>query len=656
MRRHVLSGLIAAAGILVGACTPGGPTTSTTAPPRSTTTVVVNGEIVTVSGPAGSAVSAATEDLAALPPAPSGLSFPVGALGVTVSGLPTGSGAVVTVALQTPTDTVYKLINDVWDPFAFDGTTGAVLSGDGLSITLYLQDGGRGDADSVANGTIEDPLLLAAGRSDAQYWAQLYGAACVEHSGASLLSNLDGRIDTDASGNQHVRLVAPASGRQYRALIIRVDGATAVADGDPTEVYEPASAGVPYYGDDNKDIAWWIVCTEPAVPPVPACEVAPDFGIAGTTAVNPGLQSDIYDVVVDPQGRTIAVGSVKQNNDPRPELDTFITRLQPNGAIDPTFGDSGVVEVDLGDQEAGLKVAIDPLGRIVTTVNSSLNPEKHQFIVRLLEDGSFDQSFGSAGVVQFGTDDALLPLAIQPDARIIVGTQQALKRYNENGSLDLTFGSAGAATTAVRPSDLAVQGDGNVVSLGSTGNQMLLQRFLPNGSVDTAFGVNGTATSSFTNGYGTSVVLHADGRITAGGRDTAPLGVEMRQALFQVDANGSPRAGFGVNGHVTTDLGMYNTETELAIDPYDRIVAYSDVITVSPSLGYLADVGLARYNPDGTLDISCGGDGTTVTDLGRLEFSGSIALTPSGRILVGHLSATDTSRNTREMRITAFGG
>lgn len=653
MRRHVLFGVIAAAGILVGACTPGGPTTPTTTPAQSTTTVVVNGEIVTVSGPAGSAVSAAPEDLASLPAAPSGLSFPVGALGITVGGLPTGSVAVVTVALQTQADTVYKLINNVWDPFVFDGTTGAVLSGDGLSITLYLQDGGRGDADSVANGIIEDPLLLAAGRSDAQYWAQLYGAACVEHSGASLLSNLDGRIDTDASGSQHVRLVAPPSGRQYRALIISVDGATAVADGDPTEVYEPASGGVPYYGDDNKDIASWIVCTEPVVPPVPACEVAPDFGIAGTTPVNPGLQSDIYDVVVDPQGRTIAIGSVQQNNDPRPELDTFITRLQPNGAIDLTFGDSGVVEIDLGAQEAGRAVAVDGLGRILATASSSWDPEQHQFLVRLLDDGSLDPSFGSGGVVRTETEYADSPLLVQPDGRIVVGGPLRIKRYNQNGTLDLDFGSSGSAATSVRPRDIALQPDGKIVTLGATGSQMVLQRYLPGGGTDTAFGSSGTAMSSFTNARVTSLVIHADGRLTAGGSEATASDAQI--ALFQVNPDGTPNSGFGDSGQVLTNLGMYNTETQLAIDPNDRIVAYSDVITVSPTLGYLADVGLARYNQDGSLDTSCGGDGTSVTDLGRLEFPGSMALTPNGRILVGYWSTTSTSRTTREMRITAFG-
>src|SRR5262249_17318448 len=41
------------------------------------------------------------------------------------------------------------------DPFTFNGRTGAVVHGN--IVTLYLQDGGRGDADGLANGVIDDP-------------------------------------------------------------------------------------------------------------------------------------------------------------------------------------------------------------------------------------------------------------------------------------------------------------------------------------------------------------------------------------------------------------------------------------------------------------------------------------------------------------------
>jgi peptidoglycan hydrolase-like protein with peptidoglycan-binding domain len=52
----------------------------------------------------------------------------------------------------------YKLSSDgsAWQGFAWDGTTGA-RSGPAGHITLTIRDGGRGDGDGTADGTIRDP-------------------------------------------------------------------------------------------------------------------------------------------------------------------------------------------------------------------------------------------------------------------------------------------------------------------------------------------------------------------------------------------------------------------------------------------------------------------------------------------------------------------
>ncbi len=69
-----------------------------------------------------------------------------------------GDTATVTVDLPGPVDAYYKLSSDrtSWTDFAWDGTTGAQF-GPGNRLTLTLEDGGRGDADGIANGQIFDP-------------------------------------------------------------------------------------------------------------------------------------------------------------------------------------------------------------------------------------------------------------------------------------------------------------------------------------------------------------------------------------------------------------------------------------------------------------------------------------------------------------------
>jgi len=144
---------LAVALVAVGAsCTP---TTPTAPGPVATVTIGAESATATVTG--GATVTMSVASPASLPPAPSGVVFPLGALRVTVGSVTPGAVVHVSIALTAPVTGVKKLIAGVWDPFTFDGTTGATLSGDGRTISLDLQDGGRGDSDGVANGTIVDP-------------------------------------------------------------------------------------------------------------------------------------------------------------------------------------------------------------------------------------------------------------------------------------------------------------------------------------------------------------------------------------------------------------------------------------------------------------------------------------------------------------------
>lgn len=129
--------------------------------PTNIDTIDVGGQTITVTGPTGTTVAAASADLGALPATPPNLEFPVGALDLQVAGVVPGSVVTITVSLEQGVDSAFKLLGGVWDPFAFDGTTGLTVAPDGLTITVLVQDGGAGDADGVADGTVIDPLLPA---------------------------------------------------------------------------------------------------------------------------------------------------------------------------------------------------------------------------------------------------------------------------------------------------------------------------------------------------------------------------------------------------------------------------------------------------------------------------------------------------------------
>jgi hypothetical protein len=102
----------------------------------------------------------ATDQVADLP---AGVTFPFDLFGFAVTGFGAGNSTTVTITLpdgEAPI-TYWKYgptpdnNTDHWYEFLYDGTTGAEL--DGNVITLHFVDGERGDHDLTADGIIDDP-------------------------------------------------------------------------------------------------------------------------------------------------------------------------------------------------------------------------------------------------------------------------------------------------------------------------------------------------------------------------------------------------------------------------------------------------------------------------------------------------------------------
>ena len=125
----------------------------------------VDEQFVTLVSPPGTTLgNVVTIDPVTLPPPPAGVeSLPVGVVSFEVLGVAPGGSVEVEILLPAGTTitSYYKYGGEPGDPadhwyeFLYDGTTGAVLGTDSVNLTLV--DGGRGDADLSANGTIVDP-------------------------------------------------------------------------------------------------------------------------------------------------------------------------------------------------------------------------------------------------------------------------------------------------------------------------------------------------------------------------------------------------------------------------------------------------------------------------------------------------------------------
>ena len=215
------------------------------------------------------------------------------------------------------------------------------------------------------------------------------------------------------------------------------------------------------------------------------------------------------------------------------------------------------------------------------------------------------------------------------------------------GDLDPTFGTDGTVTTngvLDGANAVALQPDGFIVAVGyataGPGFDWGLARYKPDGRLDLTFGSSGTLTTDFGGNYdyATAVGLQADGRIVVAGIEGNDSGAGRDFALARYNPDGGLDVSFGSGGKVTTDFaGAEDNALGMVLQPDGRIVV------VGYSSRGPSDFALARYNPDGSLDTSFGSGGRVTTEFGGFDLGYAVALQPDGRIVVAGSSGSGTN-------------
>ena len=218
-----------------------------------------------------------------------------------------------------------------------------------------------------------------------------------------------------------------------------------------------------------------------------------------------------------------------------------------------------------------------------------------------------------------------------------------------DGDLDPTFGIGGRVryedSSASVCSASAIQSDGKIIVAGSIGNldwaAFVLTRFKADGSLDTTFGIGGKVTTDFGQGGSTivnAIAIQPDGKILAAGEAGTTSNPDF--ALARYNPDGSLDVTFGVGGKVTTDFsGLSESAFALATQSDGKIVAAGSASYKNRGLT-VSDFGLARYNPDGSLDTSFGIAGKVTTDfLGREDWARAVAIQSDGKIIAAGIMA-----------------
>ncbi|MEM1056081.1 MAG: T9SS type A sorting domain-containing protein [Bacteroidota bacterium] len=257
-------------------------------------------------------------------------------------------------------------------------------------------------------------------------------------------SNPDGSLDAEYT----TRIPVPGIRPTARIAINGVDKATVVGS---FKTESPGSERQPYLARVLED----------GTPD-------PSLGSDGIAAVNVGFSSDIRGL--DLLGDRAIVGLYQLTSGP-----CFVASIRPDASLDPSFGQSGLLELDTGSERCISEDVVVGEDRIYVLgrVGPSLDESAVVWAVTL--DGELDASFGTGGHVRFEdpTTSRLRATTLELwDGRVVVagtwdsGSSEGVfaLRLLTDGGFDSNFNGDGVLFQNV---DASVASEGNNARIGA---------------------------------------------------------------------------------------------------------------------------------------------------------------------------------------------
>src|SRR5207244_11932997 len=128
----------------------------------------------------------------------------------------------------------------------------------------------------------------------------------------------------------------------------------------------------------------------------------PTFGSGGVVTLPAGKQSIAYALAIQPDDKIVVGGGVFVAPDVL-DYDFRVVRLLPaDGDLDPDFGTGGTVVTPAAGTLGVDSIALQPDGKILVGGDgkkkvTARNPNRDFMVVRYLDDGTPDASFGVGG-------------------------------------------------------------------------------------------------------------------------------------------------------------------------------------------------------------------------------------------------------------------
>lgn len=402
----------------------------------------------------------------------------------------------------------------------------------------------------------------------------------------------------------------------------------------------------------------------------------PAFGLDGLAYITPddveARQLHPYATRVLPDGRLL-FGGFRSRFIPdmpfEPELRAMLARMNSDGSVDATFGNTtipGVVTLpDIApDSRVQSIEAVEPLddGSLIAMGSAFAPAPATGFLVRVFADGTVDADFGDGGFVRMAYVD-LHALAVDGAGRIVVaGTNMedfdhtfgTVARFTAGGVADATFGEAGVRVVdwdGGSPSTidtLALDAQGRIVvggrySRGGLASDAAVARLDTDGNYDTTFAGTGWRLfvpddiASAINTVQRIVPLPAGGIAFAGQYENAAG--KRALALGRLNADGSSDTGFGdpaspgwLRPAILPDAFVVDA-TALLLRPDGRLVVSASYYSPTVESSFL----VVRTTANGLLDPEFAGGGVLQLDAsagGISSEAASMALQADGALVV----------------------
>jgi uncharacterized delta-60 repeat protein len=401
-----------------------------------------------------------------------------------------------------------------------------------------------------------------------------------------------------------------------------------------------------------------------------------------------GHSDEAYGVVVQPDGKIVALGAswVFPQDKPRFALLRYNPDGSPDQSFGD--GGRVIVGMtdDEWDYSMPHGLALQGDGKLVAAGTSYDQDAGHNVfaVARFNPDGTFDEEFGDGGRVlapistaEDASNEEAHALALAPDGKIVLAgfvglypADFAAVRLLPDGTPDESFGEGGAVVTDLGGDDkaaaVAVQLDGKVVLAGRGANEdddWAMLRYTSDGVLDETFGDGGIVSTDLTSGedYATGIVVQEDGGIVLGG--VGQIGSVLCTssdnfltscdrfafALARYTSSGELDERFGDGGQAVYELDEDSGGYALALQPDGQLVMAGHYDN--------DDYAVLRANPDGSLDTGFGEGGLVRTPFGRgMDVANAVALQPGGMIVVAGSATVGDDALNENFGITRYGG